>query len=64
MTVILYMVAASVGIGAGGLLLFLWALKNGQFEDLDGAAMRILLDDGSEEGRPKSAGPIMERKQS
>ncbi len=46
MTVILYLVAASVGIGAGGLLLFLWALRNGQFEDLDGAAMRILLDDG------------------
>ena len=45
MIVILYLVAASVGIGAGGLLLFLWALRNGQFEDLDGAAMRILLDD-------------------
>ena len=48
MIVILYLVAASVGIGAGGLVLFLWALRNGQFEDLDGAGMRIFLDDGPE----------------
>ncbi len=45
MTVILYMVAASVGIGTGGLILFLWALKHGQFDDLEGAATRILYDD-------------------
>jgi cbb3-type cytochrome oxidase maturation protein len=31
--------------GAGGLTLFLWALKSGQFEDLEGAAHRILFDD-------------------
>jgi cbb3-type cytochrome oxidase maturation protein len=24
---------------------FLWALKSGQFEDMDGAGMRILIDD-------------------
>lgn len=45
MIVILYMVAASVAIGTGGLTLFLWALKHGQFEDLEGAATRILFDD-------------------
>lgn len=30
------------GIGLAG---FLWALKSGQFDDLDGAANRILFDD-------------------
>jgi cbb3-type cytochrome oxidase maturation protein len=29
-----------LGLGA-----FVWALKSGQFDDLDGAAMRILIDD-------------------
>ena len=45
MTVMLYLIVASVGIGSGGLLLFMWALRSGQFEDLDGAAGRILFDD-------------------
>ena len=30
---------------AGGLALFLWSLRSGQYEDLDGAANRILFDD-------------------
>jgi cbb3-type cytochrome oxidase maturation protein len=47
MTVILYLIVASVAIGGVGLLAFLWALKRGQFEDLDGAAERILFDDES-----------------
>ncbi len=32
-------------IGLLGLGVFFWALRSGQFEDLDGAAMRILPDD-------------------
>ncbi len=32
-------------LGLSGLAAFFWALRSGQFEDLDGAAMRILLDD-------------------
>lgn len=32
-------------MGAIGLVAFFWALKGGQFEDLDGAAARILIDD-------------------
>lgn len=32
-------------LGLAGLAAFFWALRAGQFEDLDGAAMRILLDD-------------------
>jgi cbb3-type cytochrome oxidase maturation protein len=45
MTVILYLLGASLVLGGGGLALFLWSLRTGQFEDLEGAANRILFDD-------------------
>jgi len=37
-------------LGAVGLGAFLWSLKSGQYDDLDGAAERILMDDEQEEG--------------
>lgn len=40
-------------LGGIGLVAFLWALKSGQFEDLDGAAHRILFED-DEADRPAS----------
>jgi len=45
MSVILYLLGASLVLGAGGLTFFLWSLRTGQFEDLEGAANRILFDD-------------------
>ncbi len=36
-------------LGFTGLIAFLWALRKGQFEDLDGAAMRILIDEDEED---------------
>lgn len=45
MTIILYLLAVSLVLGAGALALFLWSLRAGQYEDLDGAAQRILFDD-------------------
>jgi len=45
MTVLLYLVPAALLLGLLGLGAFLWALKSGQFDDLDGAAHRILFDD-------------------
>jgi len=38
-------------MGLAGLAAFLWAMRNGQYEDLDGAANRILIDedDGEDE---------------
>ena len=48
MTVILYLLAASLLLGGGGLGLFLWSLRAGQYEDLEGAANRILFDDEPE----------------
>ena len=35
-------------LGLLGLAAFLWALKSGQYDDLDGAAQRILFDDDDE----------------
>lgn len=36
-------------LGLGGLAAFFWALRNGQFDDPDGDAARILIDDDDEE---------------
>ena len=38
----------ALGLGLLGLMAFFWALRRGQFEDLDGAANRILLDEEDE----------------
>ena len=32
-------------MGLCGLAAFLWTLESGQYDDLDGSAMRILIDD-------------------
>lgn len=45
MTGLFYLIPAALLLGLLGLGAFLWALKNGQFDDLDGAAHRILFDD-------------------
>lgn len=49
MTVIAWLLPIALGAGALGLFAFFWAMRSGQFEDLDGAANRILLDDEDEE---------------
>ena len=45
MTILLYLIPAALALGLAGLFAFLWALRSGQFDDLDGAAQRILYDD-------------------
>ena len=45
MEALLYLIPAALFLGLLGLGAFLWALRSGQFEDLDGAANRILFDD-------------------
>jgi cbb3-type cytochrome oxidase maturation protein len=45
MSIIFYLLVLSVGLGAGGLALFLWSLRSGQYGDLQGAAARILFDE-------------------
>jgi len=38
-----WLLPIAIGMGAVGLLAFLWSLQSGQYEDLDGAAARVLL---------------------
>lgn len=45
MTPLLILIPVVLIIGLLALGAFLWSLKTGQYEDLDGAAMRILEDD-------------------
>jgi len=46
MAVLIYLIPIALGMGALGLLAFLWTMKSGQYDDLEGAAHRILIDDG------------------
>jgi len=45
MEVLVILVPLALGLGLVGLLGFLWSLKNGQYDDLDGAAWRAIADD-------------------
>lgn len=45
MSVLLYLIPVALALGLAGLIAFLWALRNGQFEDLDGEGSRILFDE-------------------
>jgi cbb3-type cytochrome oxidase maturation protein len=45
MNVLVYLVPAALGLGLIGLVAFLWSLKSGQYDDMDGAALRMLSDD-------------------
>lgn len=41
--------------GLCALAVFFWALRAGQFEDLDGAALRIFLDEDGPDCEPDAA---------
>jgi cbb3-type cytochrome oxidase maturation protein len=43
--VLIFLVPIALGLGLTGLAAFLWSLRSGQYDDLDGAAVRILPDD-------------------
>lgn len=45
MNVLVYMIPAALALGAIGLAAFVWALRSGQFDDPDGASVRILVSD-------------------
>ena len=45
MTGIAILIPIALGLGLLGLGAFFWSLRSGEFDDLDGAALRILIDD-------------------
>ncbi|QOZ27474.1 hypothetical protein CI1B_63390 [Bradyrhizobium ivorense] len=49
-----FLVPIAIGMGLAGLASFMWTLKSGQYDDLEGAAQRILFE-GHE-------GPVVEEK--
>jgi cbb3-type cytochrome oxidase maturation protein len=48
MSILIYLIPIALALGLIGLGAFVWSLKSGQYDDLDGAAQRILLDDDSD----------------
>lgn len=49
MDILLYLMPIALMLGLIGLGGFVWSIKSGQYEDMDGTAQRILLDDDEEE---------------
>ncbi len=57
MEALIILIPAALFLGLGGLAIFLWTLRTGQYDDLDGAAHRILFDDENEKaehGKPEN----------
>ena len=50
MTIILYLLGGSLVLGGAALTMFLWSLRDGQYDDMEGAANRILFDDDAKTG--------------
>jgi cbb3-type cytochrome oxidase maturation protein len=46
---LLYLIPIALFLGLLGLAAFMWAMRSGQFEDLDGASERILHDEDEDE---------------
>jgi cbb3-type cytochrome oxidase maturation protein len=45
MSGLLLLIPVALGLGLAGLAAFFWAVRSGQFDDLEGASLRVLLDD-------------------
>ena len=54
MEVMVILVPLALALGLLGLIGFLWSLKSGQYEDLDGAAWRAIADDD----QPPTPAPV------
>ena len=45
MDILIWLIPLALLLGALGLWAFIWAMRSGQYDDLDGAASRILFED-------------------
>ncbi|PZT86948.1 MAG: cbb3-type cytochrome oxidase assembly protein CcoS [Citromicrobium sp.] len=45
MNVLVFLIPVALLLGGAGLVLFFWAMRDGQFDDLEGAANRILIEE-------------------
>ena len=62
MSLLAWLVPVALGMGLAGLLAFLWSMKSGQLEDLDGAAERVLLNEASDAPLPDRERPPPKRR--
>lgn len=56
MIVLGILIPAALLLGLGGLAAFMWTVKSGQYDDLDGTAARILIDDDADRPEPDKSG--------
>jgi cbb3-type cytochrome oxidase maturation protein len=59
MSSLVFLVPLALVLGGAALAAFLWSLRSGQYDDLDGAAERILLDE--DEGALDATGPSVQK---
>ncbi len=50
MNILVILVPVALGLGLLGLAAFFWSVKSGQYEDMEGAAYRVLRDDDLRDG--------------
>jgi cbb3-type cytochrome oxidase maturation protein len=62
MNLLAWLVPVALGMGLVGLLAFLWSMKSGQLEDLDGAAERVLINEEADAPLPYLEQPSRERR--
>jgi cbb3-type cytochrome oxidase maturation protein len=48
MTSLVFLIPIALGMGLLGLAAFLWSMRAGQYDDMEGAANRILIDEEDE----------------
>ena len=48
MTGLAFLIPIALLMGGAGLVAFFWAMRSGQYDDMDGAAHRILIDEDDE----------------
>lgn len=56
MDILYLLIPLSVALVVVIVAAFLWAIRSGQFDDLEGPAHRILLDDDDQPGPPRTNG--------
>lgn len=54
MSYLVWLVPIALGMGVVGLAAFLWSMRSGQYDDLDGAAERVLLAEAEAPLRDKT----------
>lgn len=51
MTGLAFLIPIALLMGLASLAAFFWTMRSGQYDDMDGAAHRILVDDDEEESQ-------------